>query len=162
MESSNAARTDSGLLVLNGLPGVESISSRVETALQKRTTDNAEYNDKEIEQVTRLNRSLFPRDFRVSDDAIDTLRVLCSYSRCELKPARAIQSHRPFIGPLIVFLKRISWPFIRFHLKETFDSIQLFHSWTVYEYGKQAFEIDRLKRRLGNEEFSPQNFHSKQ
>lgn len=149
-QSFSTPESGSLLLVDNGFPGVESIAERVEKSLHSRLSAKAEYNDKEIKQVTKLSRSLFPRDFRVSDDAIDTLRVLCSYSRCELKPARAIQSHRPFIGPLIVFLKRISWPFIRFHLKETFDSIQLFHSWTVYEYGKQAFEIDRLKRRLGD------------
>lgn len=148
------------LLVSNGFPSTDALSLRVSAALDVRTQNSPEYNAKEIEEVSTLSRYLFPKNFRIAPESIDTLRVLCSYARCELKPARAIQSHRRFVGPLIVFIKRLSWPLIRFHLKETFDSIQLFHSWAVYEYGKQTFEIEQLKARLAAKEGSALNFQS--
>jgi len=135
-------------LALSGFPGVESLNVRVKNNLDVRLAGQSDLTAKEIEQVAELDKSLFPKEFEISEDSRETLRVLCSYSRCELRSGREIRSHRRFLGPLIVFLKRLSWPLIRFHLKDTFESMQLFHSWVVYSHARQVVELEELRRRV--------------
>ena len=134
----------------NGFPGLIALNDRVEKNLEMRLQSRSDLTASEIEKVAELDKSLFPGEFEISEEARESLRVLCSYSRCELRSGRDIRSHRRFVGPVIVFLKRLSWPLIRFHLKDTFESMQLFHSWVVYSHARQVVELEQLKHRLKN------------
>ena len=102
----------------------------------------------EIVKVSGRDKALFPKGFAIPAETMETFRLLCTWSRCQLRPAREIRSHRRFIGPVIVFLKRLSWPFIQFHLKDTFESMELFHSRLIYAYAAQVVETEQLKNKL--------------
>lgn len=136
------------MIVKNGLPGLENVESSVLEALKTRIQTQADLTADEIRKVSALDKSLFPKTMEIPEEATESLRLLCTWSRCELRPAREIQSHRRFIGPVIVFLKRVSWPFIRFHLKDTFESMELFHSKLIYAHARQVFEIEQMKKNL--------------
>jgi hypothetical protein len=122
------------------------VEAKALTSLASRVAASDDFSEEEIEQISALDRSLFLNDFQISEETQETFRVLCSFSRCELKPSRSITSHRPFVGPVIVFLKRLSWPIIRFHLKEPFESMQLFNSRLVASHAKEVCRLDRLNR----------------
>src|SRR5690606_2278941 len=113
------------LLAKNGLPGLDGVENRVREGLVARTHPGSELSISELEEVATLDTALFPKTLELAPETTETIRVLCALSRCQLRPAREIRSHRRFIGPIIVFLKRLSWPLIRFHLKDTFDSMDL-------------------------------------
>lgn len=136
------------LLVENGVRELSGLEQRARRQLAERIESSPAYDAAEIAEITALEKSLFPRDFEISDETRETLRVLCSFSRCELRPASAIRSHRRIVGPIIVFLKKLSWPLIRFHLKDTFESMQLFHSWVVYSHARQVLKLELLEREL--------------
>ncbi len=135
-------------VVNNDFSRSNSLEQRALGRLEKRLREQPELTASEIVKVAELDKSLFPKDFEISEEARESLRVLCSYSRCELRSGRDIRSHRRFIGPAIVFLKRLSWPLIRFHLKDTFESMQLFHSWVVYSHARQVVELEKLRAEL--------------
>ncbi len=136
------------LLAKNSFPALDELEKRLHSAGENRLQSRIHLSRAEVSEVSELDKSLFPKTMEIPPQATETLRLLCTWSRCELRPARAIRSHRPFIGPAIVFLKRLSWPFIRFHLKDTFESMELFHSRLVYAYASQLVEIEQLKKRL--------------
>ena len=77
----------------------------------------------------------------------ERFRALASFSQLELKPAREIKSHRKIIGPIIVALKRMSWPLIKIHLKDSFESLEQFSAWSLDTIAKQQVELENLKRR---------------
>ena len=134
------------LLISGGIPEAESLAQVAAENLSARLARSPAYNLEEILEIEQLDKRLFPATFEISYESRETLRVLCSYSRCELRPASSIRSHRKFIGPVIVFLKKLSWPLMRFHLKETFESMQLFHSWVVYSYARQVLKLEVLQK----------------
>ena len=116
--------------------------------LNTRITINDNFTRQEIAEISLKNSALCPKDFEINAQSHELLRVLSMFSRCELKPIKQITSHRRYLGPLIVFFKKLSWPLVRFHLKDTFESIQQFNSWTVYGLAKQTIEIEILKQKL--------------
>lgn len=137
--------TDS-LLAQNGIPDLSTITERACAARAKRV-NGIDYTSEEIAEIERLDRRLFSSEFEISEEARESLRVLCTYSRCELRPSPIIRSHRKLIGPAIVFLKKLSWPLVRFHLKDTFESIELFHSSLVYSYARQVQKLEQIERK---------------
>ncbi|MFN8392676.1 MAG: hypothetical protein U0136_20460 [Bdellovibrionota bacterium] len=135
-------------LLQNNNPLSQDVEKRALAALQTRLAAGNDLTAEEVEKLSKLSKSLFPHDFSISEETQETFRVLCSFSRCELKPSRSITSHRRFIGPLIVFFKRLSWPLIRFHLKEPFESMQYFNSRLIESHAKEVCRLELVKRQL--------------
>jgi hypothetical protein len=135
-------------LLRNNHPRCEELQQRAEAALGERLNGRTHYEQREIAKIEQLDKGLFPKNFEISSETEEMLRVLCTFSRCELRPAREIRSHRPYIGPLIVFLKRLSWPLIRFHLKDTFESLQFFSAKLVQSHAEQMYKLEVLKQEL--------------
>jgi hypothetical protein len=105
------------------------LSDRVEANLAARLS--LTYTRAEINDVSNCSSALFPESFKISDKLTKQFRNLCSLSNVSLKAGKIIRSHRKVIGPLIVFFKKLTWPFIQVHLKEPIEKIQLFQSQTV-------------------------------
>ena len=131
-------------------PNSSALSARVSEALNLRLSSARDYTSTEIQEVEELDKALFPKNFEISEEARETVRVLCSLSCCELRPAREIRSHRKFVGPLIVFVKRLTWPLVRFHLKDTFEAAQLFNSRLVSSHARQIYKLESLEQRLSS------------
>jgi hypothetical protein len=123
----------------------EEINQRINSALSSRLSGNDAYNKEEIIKVANLDNKLMPEGFVLSSDQTEHLRALCKLSKVELKPAREITSHRKIIGPAIVFLKKLTWPLMQIHLKDTFNELSDFCSWTVKTIAEQTIEIEKLK-----------------
>ena len=108
-----------------------SLSTRVEENLADRIRQASDYDQKEIKRVSSYNHRVLPEDFTLEFETGEKLRALAAFSQCELKPAREISSHRKIIGPIIVWLKRLTWPFVKVHLDQTFRAQQEFNSLMV-------------------------------
>jgi hypothetical protein len=121
------------------------LNQRINSALAERLSGNDAYNKEEITKVSNLKSKLMPEGFVLSTEQTENLRALCKLSKVELKPAREITSHRKIIGPVIVFLKKLTWPLMQIHLKDTFNELSDFCSWTVKTIAKQTIEIEELK-----------------
>lgn len=107
------------------------LENEISSALAKRLQGNGHFNSSEISEISEYPFRLFPKGFALTAQETTKMRALAALSQCQLKPAATITSHRRFIGPCIVFIKKLSWPFIKLHLKDTLAGIQGFQSWTV-------------------------------
>lgn len=126
----------------------EDLEARARATLERRLEGSTDYTADEIERVHTLKPNLFPQHFELSTAYADHFRALAKLSQQTLKPNGKISSHRKYIGPVIVFLKKLSWPLIRIHLKDHFQGIEDFCQWSLSLAGKQAQEISELKVRL--------------
>lgn len=93
------------------------LSKKLEESLNNRIA-SAGITQRDIEYVAKLRRDLCPNGLNVDSERLELLRRLCQNWDLELKPSK-ITSHRPFVGPLIVVLKRFMFPILRFLMKET-------------------------------------------
>lgn len=107
------------------------LEMEISSALAQRLQGNGHFNSSEISEISEYPFRLFPKGFVLTANETTKMRAMATLSQCQLKPAAAITSHRRFIGPCIVFIKKLSWPFIKLHLKDTLAGIQGFQSWTV-------------------------------
>ena len=122
------------------------LEQRAAAALAARTCNNPHYTTAEIAQLEQLNSSVLPRGFELSLDDTETLRALAKFSQTTLRPAAEIRSHRPYIGRLIVALKRLSWPLVQLHLKDTIAGIREFNSRLVVQTARQMVELQLLRK----------------
>ena len=111
---------------------VSSISQAVNGNLRTRLHGPVDLSQEEIDNVAELYHPLVPKGAKLADKQLEELRALAVCSRCEMKALPTITSHRPFIGPIIVMMKRILWPFLRAQLRGTLNAQQEFNSRLLY------------------------------
>lgn len=129
--------------------GLEDLSDRVESAASARRA-SAAVSEQEISHVAGLDRRLFPDGFELDHPNSEMYRRLAILSQSELRPVQ-ITSHRRYIGKLIVFAKRCTWPLLKVHLEKRFRSLDEFSRTTVYQLARQHVEIRDLRQEtLGN------------
>src|SRR5690606_32643992 len=104
------------------------IEARVHYELLRRLESGLEYRRDEISEIEAIDHRLLPPTLDLDSETVERLRALARLSRCELAPASKTSSHRPYVGKLIVFAKRLTWPFIRTQLKGTFDALEEFNT----------------------------------
>lgn len=102
-------------------------------------------NEEEIKNVRDYD-SRFIKDISLSKDDNDELRLLASWTKFKLKPPSSISSHRKIIGPLIVLLKRLTFPLVNFHMKDMVREMEEFASAVVERQAKTASELEHLKK----------------
>lgn len=111
------------------------LTERIETALSKRLSASANYTAIEQNKINELNHRLVPEsDVEIDEKTGERLRALAKLSQTELKPPRAISSHRPLLGPIIVKAKRALWPLLNALLKDTFRAQKEFNELLLEEY----------------------------
>ena len=127
-------------------PELHSLERHVFEALSSRLKTSPSYSDEEIVRVSGLSKRLFHDGFCLNEDQTNRVRALCSLSQSTLKPANEISSHRKLIGPLIVFIKRLTWPLISVHLRDVFVGIQEFQSLAVETLAEQILATEELRQ----------------
>lgn len=124
-------------LISDRTPEHSKLNSLVAENLKGRLSSHSSYSAQEIADIAELDPSLFPDGFELDTEATKDFRLLCGLSKTGLRLPHQISSHRKFIGPLIVFLKRISMPLVSFYMKETLQGIQDFQVSSVVVLAKQ-------------------------
>jgi len=73
--------------------------------------------------------SLFPITdaSRIDDETLERLRRLCEVWEVNMKQTH-ITSHRPVVGPIIVFFKKLLFPLLKIFLKEPFAQQRKFNA----------------------------------
>ncbi len=126
------------------------LEEAIERKLARRLSDSLEYSFEEINRIRELDVRLFPPELELSEEQTNAFRAMASLSQCALKPS-SVRSHRKFIGPVIVALKRITWQLVKVHLLSAFDALQELFSWMVYNQARQSAQIQQLTRQLAQE-----------
>ncbi|MDD2942715.1 MAG: hypothetical protein PHC51_07100 [bacterium] len=125
----------------------DKLSERIDQCLTARLQDSGgTYNKTEIHDITHKKTTLVPTGTILSQESSERLRALSKLAQFQLRPASQITSHRRLLGPVIVFFKKLTWPIIHIHLKETFAGIQELSAWSVVTMAKQESEIAQLKK----------------
>ncbi len=107
------------------------LDARAREALAERLEKRTNVNFEEIEEVSTLSRRLFPVGLELDFRTLERFRALASFSQFQLLPHTQITSHRRFLGPIIVALKRLSWPILQVHLRKSFEGQQEFNARVV-------------------------------
>jgi len=96
-----------------------------DTELRQRAEDGVAqklaasiYTPDEMERIRRLDASLVDEEIGLDEVALGKLRRLCQIWDVDIRVTH-ISSHRPIIGPVIVFCKRLFLPILRFLLKDS-------------------------------------------
>jgi hypothetical protein len=144
-----SAAQPTALLVDNKLANASGLENKLKERLERRLSKSSDYSAKEIQEIDELNPYLFPANFRLEKADAAAIRSICTLSQTELKPARSITSHRKLIGPIIVAIKKATWPMIKFHLTDSFKGIGQFNSWAVHTICKLLSDQRQLQKRIG-------------
>lgn len=122
------------------------LSAQIDQTLEARLLrSGGSYNKVEIHDITHKKTTLVCASTTLTLESSERLRALSKLAQFQLRPASQITSHRKLLGPLIVFLKKLTWPVIQIHLKETFAGLQELAAWSVVTMAKQENEIAQLK-----------------
>lgn len=115
----------------------EQLEAQIEANLSARLETSISYSLAEIRRISNLEHRFFPARYALGETTGERLRALCRLSRCSLKSASEIKSHRRVIGPIIVALKRLTWPFVRAQLKGTFEAQEEFNTLLIETVAKE-------------------------
>ena len=97
----------------------------------------------ELNSVSALSRRLFSEG--IDKDTTELFRAMCILSQCSTKLNSEVTSHRPVIGKLIIFIKKLIWRFIAPQIETTFASIQDCFSYIIISHAKALSELKDLK-----------------
>lgn len=139
----HSSHSSGPFLLRAGALDPQALEMRVSASLAQRQQTMPDYPQEEIDHISQLDRRLFPSGFELNEELTTRFRALSALSRCELRPLHQIKSHRPLIGPLIVKAKRLLFPLVAVHFKESFKALQEFNSWSVANQAALAVEVYR-------------------
>lgn len=108
-------------------PDSAAISALIETRVAE-SRRNRRYTADDLRFVKELDLSLIEGDLDLSEKQLEKLRRLCQSWDIEL---RITGSHRRYIGPIIVFIKRLTYPLLRLLLKPVIEQQRDFNSATI-------------------------------
>lgn len=128
---------------------------RINDKLKARCVGNAEYTADEVEKVSHLTKKLFRGDTPMPIEVEEQFRRLCRFTEMGLPVQFSISSHRKFVGPVIVFMKRCLLALLRPVLADTMTSIRSFCELSVMEMAQQRTDIESLKARLLLQQVDP-------
>lgn len=86
--------------------------------------------EKELGHIAGLKPSVVEGELRVNDVVLEKLRTLCMSWDIDIKP-REISSHRRFIGPVIVAVKKMFYPILRAMLFNTIQAQRHFNGTVI-------------------------------
>ena len=100
--------------------------------LTARLARKIKANQVNIDEIRRVEKLTFLSGGRteLSDDSLDKLRRLCQLWDVDLR-CSGITSHRPVIGPCVVAMKKLLYPFLRVFLKDALQQQREFNAAAV-------------------------------
>ena len=113
------------------------LSSVSKSALDRRIDISDEYTVNEISVVSSRSERLFPTDFEISKEETENFRVLARHTKLEMS-LRNITSHRKYVGPAIVFCKKIILKLVGVILKDTLIAQEIFNRHTIKILARQS------------------------
>lgn len=84
----------------------DTITKKANEALNNRLKKSENYSEREIKEVSSFEHKLFSENAITNDEISKLLRNLCASSNLS-KSLDIKKSHRPYIGPIIYFTKKI-------------------------------------------------------
>jgi hypothetical protein len=103
----------------------ESLSEKVAARIAR-----GEFEEKDLNYISNYQLALLKKTLSIPDKQLELLREVAKKYDVKLKAAD-FTSHRPFIGPVIVALKKAVSPFVRAILGETLNSQRAFNAAVV-------------------------------
>jgi hypothetical protein len=103
----------------------EEIASSIKARIQSGMFDS-----RNVAHIASLDFSLVSGTLEANEKEMAVIRRLCQSWDVDLRPFK-ISSHRPFIGPLIVFVKQIAFRVLRVFFKEFVTQQRDFNAATV-------------------------------
>lgn len=104
---------------------------------------SGKYSENDTRQVGELHHLGGQGTATVSPEALQQLRRLCQLWDIDLKPTPNITSHRKIIGPLIVLMKRLAFPIVRFFMRETLRQQRDFNAAVLEAVARITIEQSR-------------------
>lgn len=95
--------------------------------LVKEQINRGAYNPKDIEYISNLKKPIIQDSANINQARLETLRRLCQLWCVDIKISD-FSSHRKFIGPIIINLKKITYPIFRLILKDFIKQQRDFNS----------------------------------
>ena len=135
-------------LLVGDNPEIRDLEEAVRRNLSARMARHESYQPGEAGEVAEITRPLIQGKSPLPKQITEDLRLLAKFSQTELKPSPLIRSHRKVIGPAIVFVKKLTWPLVYFHLRDTFAGMREFHARLLYALGRQQSELQELRERV--------------
>ena len=95
-------------------------SSAFEAAIERsldQRIQSGTFSIQDVKNIRDRELDLIPKDLELNNELLLKLRRLCQLWQVDIRTAE-ISSHRPIIGPIIVGVKKVLFPMIRFALKD--------------------------------------------
>jgi hypothetical protein len=88
----------------------------------RQASSGNSYTAEEVQRVSSVTRKLVSQGTDLPIDLLESIRAAATLANSDLRPNPDFSSHRPIIGWIIVAVKKLTWPLIRFHLHRHFDN----------------------------------------
>lgn len=124
------------------------VQQRALQALKQRLLENKDYSEQEIKEIELKQTSVFRPGYVLRKEQAEQFRALANLAQVSLKPGREIRSHRKYVGRLIVLAKRLSLPFVKFHIDPTLEGLNEQSHRLVQLLAEQCERIDSLEKQL--------------
>jgi hypothetical protein len=136
--------SDSQLVNPQSLHGAE-ISRMAKDALEQRIAESADYNLEETIEVSQTKHRLLPEGFEIDSDISDEIRSLCVKRKLP-RLEEQISSHRKYVGPIIVFAKKLLWRFMGSQIRNNFRYVEDFNTQIVINQIRSAVRYQELNK----------------
>lgn len=110
------AATGGGVWLTMGGEADEALARTLESRVAQRISAGA-YSIDNVKYIAKMHLWLCTSTLSVSDETLEKLRRLCQLWDVDVR-VREISSHRKFVGPVIVAVKKILFPIVRVLLKD--------------------------------------------
>ena len=101
----------------------DKILSQAKLALENRLKEQNNYNQNEIDKITKIDISLIGKNTILDKKSTEILRSLCAHSNFD-KELSVKQSHRKYVGPVIYNAKKLLARLNRVILKKQLTQIE--------------------------------------
>jgi hypothetical protein len=125
---------------------MENVSEQILLEAKKKLNSFLEGQDKnlfnqEVKNVCHTENRLFPYPILIDTETTDIFRSMCIYSQSIIKSENDIKSHRPIVGKIIVFAKKMAWNLVKPLINNSLLGIQECFSNLVVSQAKLTASI---------------------
>ena len=96
----------------------------------KALISEGEFSKEDVKYIDKLDLCLTKGSLDLTNKQLENLRRLCQLWDVEIRTVD-ISSHRKFIGPVIVAVKRLVYPLIKFFLKDFIRQQRAFNAASI-------------------------------
>lgn len=113
----------------------ESLRSLIDELIAKKR-----FSKTDVQNIRSRELDLIRQDLTVSDRHLEKLRSLCQLWEIDISDAE-IKSHRRFLGPIIVRVKKLLFPIVRFFIKDLIREQRAFNAEAISLLSELAHDV---------------------